>query len=160
MIYPIIGWSKIKKYDEKRAISIADLVETTWLTKYNRPMEIAYDQGLEFIGHEFRKYIIETEYRINSKPGTLENPTSNAILKRIHQVLVNIVGTFNIKETYIDKYDPRLGILATAEFAIFSTSNRLKLYSPGQLVFGRDMIIPINTQCGLVINTPAKSDEN
>ena len=32
-----------------------NLVETTWLTRYPRPMEITYYQGSEFIGHEFRK---------------------------------------------------------------------------------------------------------
>ena len=28
--------------------------------------------------------------------------------------------------------------------AIFSTANRLKGYTPGQIIFGRDMILPIN----------------
>ena len=46
------------QYNNKRAISIADLVKTTWLTGYPRPMEIMYDQGPEFIGHEFRKSLI------------------------------------------------------------------------------------------------------
>ena len=39
----------------KKSISIADLVETTWLTRYPRPTKITYDQGSGFIGHEFRK---------------------------------------------------------------------------------------------------------
>ena len=34
-------------------------VETMWLTKYPRPIEITYDQGSEFIGHEFIKYLVE-----------------------------------------------------------------------------------------------------
>ena len=38
MIDPIIGWSKITQYDNKRTISIANLVETTWLTRYPIPM--------------------------------------------------------------------------------------------------------------------------
>ena len=51
---------------------------------------------------------------------------------------------FNIStQTYVDKNDPWLGILATAEFSIISTTNRQKLYSPGKLIFGRDMILPI-----------------
>ena len=36
-----------------------------------------------------------------------------------------------------------MGILAAAAFEILSATNRLKVYSAGQLVFGRDMIIPI-----------------
>ena len=38
--------------------------------------------------------------------------------------------TFNIKENYVDKDDPCLGILAVTAFAIFSTKNGLKGYSP------------------------------
>ena len=33
--------------------------------------------------------------------------------------------------------------MAVAEFAICSTNNSQKGYSPGQLIFGRDMILPI-----------------
>ena len=58
------------------------------------------------IGHEFRKYQIETEQGITSNPITSYNPTYNETLERIRQVLGNLVRTFNIKEKYVDKYDP------------------------------------------------------
>ena len=45
MIYPITGWSQVTQYNDKREMSIANLVETTWLSRYPRPMDIAYDQG-------------------------------------------------------------------------------------------------------------------
>ena len=45
MIDPVTGWSQITEYDDKIVISIANLVETTWLNKYPRPIEITYDQG-------------------------------------------------------------------------------------------------------------------
>ena len=51
--------------------------------------------------------------------------------------------TFNIKETYVDKDDPWLGILAVSAFVMTSTKNRLKGYSLDQLLFVRDMILPI-----------------
>ena len=71
------------------------------------------------------------------------NPTFNAILEYIHQVLGNLSRNYNIKETYVDKDEHWSGILAAAEFAIISTENRLKGYSPGQLVFSREIILPI-----------------
>ena len=37
----------------------ANLVETMWLTRYPRLIEIAYDQGSEFIGCQFRKSLID-----------------------------------------------------------------------------------------------------
>ena len=51
--------------------------------------------------------------------------------------------TFNIQQTYIEKNVPWTGILSAAAFAIFSTTNRQNIYSPGQLISGRDMILPI-----------------
>ena len=59
MIDPIAGWLKIKQHDNKRAISITNLVDTTWLSRYHRQMEIMHDQGSELIGHDFIKYKIE-----------------------------------------------------------------------------------------------------
>ena len=50
---------------------------------------------------------------------------------------------YNIKEKYSEKEDPWSDILEMADFVIISTENRLKGYSPGQLLFGSDMIIPI-----------------
>ena len=103
MIDPVTGWFKIIQYDDKRAIVIINIVKTTWLTIHLRPTEIMYDQGPEFIGREFRKSLIEKEYGIISKTSTLGNPTSNAMLERIHKVLGNLVPTFNIKDTYDDE---------------------------------------------------------
>ena len=59
---------------------------------------------------------------------------SNAVLEQIHQVLVNLVHTFNINQTYVDKYDPWTVISAEAAFAIRLTTNRLKVYIMGQLI--------------------------
>ena len=60
MIGSVTGWLEITKYDNKRALLIANLVETMRLTRYSRLMEIMYDQGSEFIGHEFIKSLIAT----------------------------------------------------------------------------------------------------
>ena len=51
--------------------------------------------------------------------------------------------TYNIKDNYIDKDEPCLVMLAAIEFEFISTENRLKGYSPGQLLFVSDVILPI-----------------
>ena len=96
MIYLITGLFKMTQYNNKIAISIANLVETMWLSRYSIPTEITYDQGSEFIRNEFRKSLTEREYGITAKPITSRKPTSNTILEWIHQVMVNLVLTFNI----------------------------------------------------------------
>ena len=45
MIDPVTGWFEVLRYDDKRAITIANLVETTWISRYPRPIEITYYQG-------------------------------------------------------------------------------------------------------------------
>ena len=128
MINPVTEWFEIAQYEDKRAISIAKLVETTWLSRYPRPIEIMYDQGKEFISHKFRKSLIEMEYGITSKTSTLGNSMSNSVLERIRQVLGNLVRTFNIStQTYVENNSLWTGILAAAEFEIFSTTNRQKV---------------------------------
>ena len=67
----------------------------------------------------------------------------NVVLEQIHQVLGNLVRTYNISQTYVDKDDPQSGILAAVYFAIFSTANGKKGYSQGQFIFGHDIILPI-----------------
>ena len=52
-IDPVTGWFEIEQYEDKRVISIENLVETTWLSRYPRQKEITYDQGKEFISHNF-----------------------------------------------------------------------------------------------------------
>ena len=68
---------------------------------------------------------------------------SNLVLERIHQVIGNLVRNYNINRTYVDKDYQKSEILTAVVFAIFSTANGLKYYSPVQLVFGCDTIPPI-----------------
>ena len=60
MIDPVNLWFEITQYNDKREISIANLVETTWLYRYPIPIEITYDQGSESIGCRFRTSLTET----------------------------------------------------------------------------------------------------
>ena len=45
MIDPVTGWFEVTQYNDKIAMEIAKLVETTLLSRYPRPMDITYDQG-------------------------------------------------------------------------------------------------------------------
>ena len=58
MIDLVTGWFEITQYHDKRAIYTANLVENMWLSRHPIPIGIMYDQGSEFIGHEFRKSLI------------------------------------------------------------------------------------------------------
>ena len=53
-----------------------------------------------------------------------------------------------------------MGILVFTMFEIRFAQNRTKGYTLGQMVFDRDMIIPIKIYSGLGINKSEKSNEN
>ena len=54
MIGPVTGWFEVTQFNEKKAMTIADLVETIWLFRCPCPPEITYDYGSEFLGHKFK----------------------------------------------------------------------------------------------------------
>ena len=142
MIDPATGWFEIQEYDDKRAITIANIVEQQWLTRYPWPSMITYDQGPEFVGQDF-KNMVRDDYGIKAKPITTRNPQANAIIERVHQTLGNIIRTFELQENYLDEDDPWAGILSAAAFAVRSTYHTTLQKTPGQLVYGRDMILNV-----------------
>jgi transposase InsO family protein len=102
-------------------------------------MRITYDHGSEFIGSEFQ-LLIKEECDIESKPSSERNPQSNAILERIHQTIGDMLCTFEAEKQPMDKSDPWSGILSAVALAVCSTYHATMQSTPGQLVFGRDMI--------------------
>jgi hypothetical protein len=87
--------------------------------------------------------MITKDYGIKKKPISVRNPQANAIIERVHQTIGNIVRTFELEDNYLDEDNPWTGILSATAFAIRSTYHTTLQASPGQLVFGRDMIFNI-----------------
>ena len=76
------------------------------------------------------------------KPITTRNPQSNAIIEQIHQIIGNIIRTFDVSN--IVNNDPWSGILAATLFAVSATYHTRLQASPMQLVFGRDANLNIS----------------
>ena len=145
MIDPATGWFEIHQYDDKRSITVANIAEQEWFSRYPWPTQVTFDRGSEFIGKDFRK-MIQDDYGVKGKPITVRNPQANAIVERVHQVIGNIIRTFELETNYLDEEDPWKGILSATAFAVRSTFHTTLQQSPGQLVFGRDMIFNIQHQ--------------
>ena len=45
MVDLVTRWFEITQYSNKKAIMIENLIETTWLFRYQCPVEIMYDRG-------------------------------------------------------------------------------------------------------------------
>ena len=143
MIDPATGWFEIKEFKEQKYMqNIANIVEQEWLTRYPWPTQVIHDRGSEFIGYFFREMLVN-DYGITPKPITVRNPQANAIVERIHQTIGNLVRSFEIQDNYVDEKDPWIGILTSTAFAVRSTYHTTLQKTPGQLIFGRNMIFNI-----------------
>ena len=141
-IDPATGWFEFKECKTKRADEIANLFEQTWLSRYPWPQQITYDGGPEFKA-EFGDLLRKEYPTIKTKPSSKRNPQANAILERAHGVIGNMIRTFDLNEIDLDECEPFAGLISAVGFAIRSTYHTTLRSTPGQLVFGRDMIFPI-----------------
>jgi len=75
MIDSATGWFETKELNNKEAITVANIVEQTWLTCYSWHSELILYRGTEFMG-EFSK-MTEEDYGIKHKGATTRNPDSS-----------------------------------------------------------------------------------
>ena len=59
----------------------------------------------------------------------------------IHQVIANLVLTFDLQNNYLDEDDPWSGILSATAFVVQSMYHSTPQAMPDQLVLGCDTII-------------------
>ena len=139
MIDPATGWFEMRELPNKYAITVANIVEQAWLTRYPWPQVMTYDKGKEFMA-EFAM-MIKNDYGISKNGISVRNPQANAIIERIHQTIGNIIRTFEVHDAYLDEKHPWDGILAATMFATRATYHTTLHATLSQLVFGRDAIL-------------------
>ena len=65
MIDPATGWFEIHQIPDKSSITVSNIVEQEWLSRYPWPEMVTTDRGSEFIGHEF-KDMIQRDYGVKN----------------------------------------------------------------------------------------------
>ena len=142
MMDPATSWFKIKQCNDKQAVTMAEHLEQEWLSGCPWPRKIQVDHGKEFVGHEFKR-MCQKDHNIKCEFITTQNPQANAITEHVHQVPGNLIRTFELKDNHMDDDDPWAGILTAAAFALHSTVHTTLKATPGQSVFGCNMILNV-----------------
>ena len=140
MIDPATGWFEVKDLPDATADSCMRAFDDVWLSRYPRPKELGYDNGNEYkaVFEEMR-----ANFGLGKKTSTDYNPQSNGIIERVHQVLGNMLRTFELEERELLESDPWSEFLSAASYGIRSTYHTTLQTSPVQLVFGRDFLLPV-----------------
>jgi hypothetical protein len=110
------------------------------ITRYPRPEYIGFDNGGEY-KNVFGELV--NNYGINKNNSTPLNPQSNGIIERVLFTLNDSLRTAEIYGREMDEKDPWGPFLSSAAYVIRSTFHTTLKATPGQLVFGRDMLLPI-----------------
>ena len=137
MIDPSTGWFEVKDVKDKSAKESMNTFDDVWLSRYPRPEYIGFDNGGEY-KNVFEELV--NNYGIKKMNSTPFNPQSNGIIERVHLTLNDSLRTAEIDGMEMDEKDPWGPFFASAAYAICSTFHTTLKATPGQLVFGRDMV--------------------
>ena len=87
--------------------------------------------------------------KIKSVPTTVKNPQANAIVERMHQSISTTIA-ISLRENPPLKYEEVSTLVfrkcMATQYAIRSTINMTLKHTPGELAFGRDMLMSIRSQ--------------
>jgi len=139
----------------KTANNARILFENHWLSRYPRPTRVVHDNGPEFIGHDFQFPLDYAGIKsIHISPHT---PTANSIIEATHKIIGQIIRTLINLKPPNTKHEAELLVdeaLATAMHALrCNPVSTLGNYSPGALVFNRDMLLNIPLVADIVTLT-------
>jgi hypothetical protein len=127
-------------YLDKSLSMISTLVNRTWFSRYPHFQLIIYDNGSEFTLH-FEALC--DSCGIKRKPTSAKNLQANAILERVHQVIMTMLRTAEIDMATSVAPSDIATFLTNAAWAICSTYHTVLKASPGTAIFGRDMLFDI-----------------
>jgi hypothetical protein len=114
--------------------------DDVWLSRYLRPEYIGFYNGGEY-KNVFEELV--NSNGIKKKNSTPFNPQSNGIIERVHWTLNDSLRTGEVDGREMDEKDPWGQFLASAAYVIRRTFHTRVKATPGQSVFGRDMVLPI-----------------
>jgi hypothetical protein len=115
-----------------------------WLSRYPWPQRCVHNPGGEFVGIEFQTLL--QDCCIRDECTSAKNPQSNAVCKRMHQTVGNVLRALLFNEPPQNIEDAKEFVdeaLSIAKHAIRAGIHSTLGSSPGSLIFNRDMFLNI-----------------
>ena len=140
MIDPVTRWFEIVEIKHPTSHECMEAFNNAWLCRYPRPTYIGYDNGSEF-KDVFKQMC--NNYGIIAKTSSEYNPQSNSTVERVHLTIGDMLRTFELENKNLAEENPFTDFLNAVAFAVRSTYHTVLDATPGQVVFGRDMLLPI-----------------
>ena len=113
------------------------MFNNTWICRYSRPRKVAFDNSYEF-KRDFTPLL--KDLYIKPVLTSFKNPQANAPVERVYQVILNMLFTKYIDNKVFDYIYPWGETLAYIEWSKRASYSCIIMATPGQAVFGRDML--------------------
>jgi hypothetical protein len=140
MLDPATGLFEAKLVRNITSANAAAILDMLWLARYPRPMRCVHDQGPEFTGAAFQNLL--SNFAILPAPAGTRNPRSNGHLERAHATFHVGMRSYDWPDVIEDESEIE-EVMTEVIFAMRSRVHTTNGYSPSQMAFGRDMILPI-----------------
>ena len=111
-----------------------------WFSHYPPCQKIIYDNGSEF---KLNFKTLCDSYSLKRKPTSIKTPQANAILERMHQVIMTMLRTAELDMADTVAPSDISDFLMDAAWAVHSTYHAVLKASLGGAIFGRDMLFDV-----------------
>ena len=125
------------EYINKSSARFSRLFNKTWLCRYPRPHKVVLDNGYDF---KWYFTIFLKEFYIIPVLTLVKSHQANAPVERVHQVILNMLVTKYLDNEFFNYIDPRGKTLESISWVIKASYHQTIMSTPGQAVFGRDML--------------------
>lgn len=137
LIDHLTGWVDSYPIGNKRAGTIADILQRDYFPRYGPPEVLISDRGLEFVNSDVEGLC--KAWGVQRRMTTPYHPQSNAKVERFHRTLKVIIAT--LVSLNGSNWETQLG---PALAAYRSTVSSATGYTPFQALYGRQMRIPLS----------------
>ena len=139
-------WPETFKLKGSSAVEVADVLYNEIFCRYGATKELVSDRGANFLS----KVVTRLSKLFNIRRSTTSGyrPQCNATCEQFNRTILKCLRAYCTKQNEWDKY---LQSIMYGYRATVSTSSTL--HSPYKMLFGRDMILPVDIELGQVTST-------
>ena len=132
-------WVVAEGIRDKTSMTVADVLYTSWITKFGCLRQLHSDQGGEFTSALFREMC--SRLRIDKTVTSAYRPQSDGLVERSNRSLQSMLRAY--VNTNRNDWDERLPAIVCAYCATPQESTGI---SPYRMLYGREMDMPIDIQ--------------
>ena len=127
-----------------------------WICRYLYPRKVVFDNGSEF-KRDFTPFL--KDFDIKPVLTSVKNPQANTLVERLHQVILNMLSTKDLDNKVFNYIYPRGETLSSIAWAIRASYHHTIMTTPGQAVFGRDMLFKLASVVDWLFSTAVKQSQ-